>query len=546
MAKGKVTVILDLNTTKFGRGIKRAGKSIKKLAGGVLNLSRKTALLGAVGFGALAAGTTLAIKSFAAFGDEIDKMSKRTGIAAEKLQEYKFATELSGSRVDALEKAVKRMAATIYDAELGLTTATDALDGLGVSLSDLKGQAPERQFEILILALADVRDMSMKSALAQRLFGRAGTQLLPMLTKGAAGLKDMAKQARDLGLVFTGKEIKLAADLTDAIGRLTSAFKNLFMRTILRFVPNTIKWLNRVAFAIGRLVRSAQFKRFQEGFAKVAEDAARFAKAIAGAIAGLLGAGGKRGKEIAVEFFKAFGNLIIEVFKTAAGKAVEVLILAAKAIGRLIGKGFKSITLGDPFEAKASLQAQKEARAKGLVKSRTNEPSAGFFDTFLGGVAGEGGLVSELTKAGKEFVKVRTAEILAELRQEEGIKDITGLNLGIGLPKALANFKEKIDKLANFAEGLLGRRNGKPIAGGPAGSAEGAISGITGMPAMGGMGMGGVLTDRLRRIGGTLGGVGNMATGIQQKQLTQLERMRSLLSSIDKHLTPGKLSPSWI
>ena len=58
-------------------------------------------------------------------------MAKRTGFSTEALSELRFAAEQSGADLGTLEKGVKRMQSTLLDAELGLSTAVDALETAG-------------------------------------------------------------------------------------------------------------------------------------------------------------------------------------------------------------------------------------------------------------------------------------------------------------------------------------------------------------------------------------------------------------------------------
>jgi len=162
----------------------------------------------AVGAAMTAAGAAitgfaaLSIKDFAAAGDEVQKMAARTGFSTERLSELRHAAELSGTSLDSVEKASKKLSTTITEAGEGSKSYVAALGAVGLSYEQLAGQSPEEQFLTVALALADVEDHTTKVALAQELFGRAGTALLPMLQGGSAGLREMSAEAHRLGIVF--------------------------------------------------------------------------------------------------------------------------------------------------------------------------------------------------------------------------------------------------------------------------------------------------------------------------------------------------------
>jgi len=102
----------------------------RKLAGAGATLESTGQKVAATGAGIAAAGATIlapittAVQHFASAGDELDKMSQRTGVAAPALAELGFAAEQSGVQLSDVEQNVRRMQKTIGDAERGLSTAT--------------------------------------------------------------------------------------------------------------------------------------------------------------------------------------------------------------------------------------------------------------------------------------------------------------------------------------------------------------------------------------------------------------------------------------
>ena len=187
-----------------------------------------------------------AITSFADAGDEIQKMALRTGFSTEALSELKFAAEQAGTTIDTVEKGSKRLSATIFDAGLGLKTATDAFDGIGVSAAQLKGLSPEDQFNTIAAALSKVEDASTRSALAQKLFGRAGTELLPLFAQGEKGIEALRMQAQKLGVVFSQDAANSAADFKDAQNELKSALSGVFFTLGKEVVPVLAKFARTI------------------------------------------------------------------------------------------------------------------------------------------------------------------------------------------------------------------------------------------------------------------------------------------------------------
>lgn len=225
----------------------RAGKAFVEIHGDLNPLSRALKRIGPVlnrwgaglrqaGIGLSAAATSvlaplaLATRAFAAAGDNLHKMSQRTGISADNLSALSHAAELSGANVGELENGIRRLQRSASEAADGTASYAEAFDRLGVSTTDASGQL--KPTEQLLLetadALARMDNHTQKAALAQEIFGRAGTRLLPMLDQGAAGINAMMQEARDLGLVLNDPAAAAAAELTDALTRLQTVLKRVW------------------------------------------------------------------------------------------------------------------------------------------------------------------------------------------------------------------------------------------------------------------------------------------------------------------------------
>ncbi len=218
---GRAFVELFADDSKLVRGLRAAQRKLRKFGASVRAIGARV-LAGGAAFAAPLAG---AVKVFASAGDQLNKMAIRTGISAESLSQLAFAAEQSGASLEAVETGLRNMQRSILDAERGLSTATDALARLGLTVDDLKGLSPEEQFKLLADRLARVEDPTMRAALAMKLFGRSGTQLLPLLSQGAAGIEALQQEADRLGLTISTEQAQAAADFADAWNRIKRQLK---------------------------------------------------------------------------------------------------------------------------------------------------------------------------------------------------------------------------------------------------------------------------------------------------------------------------------
>src|SRR5690606_7359021 len=220
---GRANVELGLDDSQFQRGLRGIGKDLQSVG---KNLAVGGAAL--AGFGtAILAPLGKAVKDFAAIGDQLDKMSLRTGVAVEQLSALRFAAEQSGASLEAVEKGLKGQARFMVDAARGLATQADVLAELNLSYQQLEGLDPATLFKTLAVAIANVDDETAKAGLAMKVFGRAGTDLLPLFKAGENGIAALLAEAEELGIVMSTEDATAAAELTDEMNRLSKTFQQI-------------------------------------------------------------------------------------------------------------------------------------------------------------------------------------------------------------------------------------------------------------------------------------------------------------------------------
>ena len=218
---GRAFVELFADDSKLVRGLKRASAKLKAFGESVRNMGLKLAGLGA----AIATPLLASTKVFAKMGDDLAKMSARTGFTVETLSELGFAADLSGASMEVLEIGIRRMQRTLADAASGMASARESLSLLELTADDLAGLSPEQQFKLLAERISQIEDPTLKAALAMGIFGRSGTQLLPLFASGARGIEVLQAEARRLGLTMSGEDAKAAEEFSDALNRLWQVVK---------------------------------------------------------------------------------------------------------------------------------------------------------------------------------------------------------------------------------------------------------------------------------------------------------------------------------
>jgi hypothetical protein len=180
--------------------------------------------------GAIGAAVTTA---FAAIGasrsldllDQLDKMREKTGVSVETLSEFRYAAELSGVSLDTLGGALGKLAKLMAEAAGGNKEAKATFEAIGVSVTDANGKlrGTDEVLREVAQRFSGYEDGAGKAALATRLFGKSGAELIPLLNGGAVGLAQMANEAKKLGAVFDGETAKAAVEFKDNLDKLKMA-----------------------------------------------------------------------------------------------------------------------------------------------------------------------------------------------------------------------------------------------------------------------------------------------------------------------------------
>lgn len=233
---GALRVNLGIDSAQFQDGLKTARKDIDRFA--------KTASVAAAAAAAAATAMALAfaasIKKTIDAADEIGKAAQKFGVAADELSRLKHAADLSGVGLETLGKGIQRLSRNMVDAEMGLKAPQRAFDAIGISVKAADGSMKSASDVTIEVAdrFSRMEDGASKTALAMLLFGRAGSDLIPMFNSGAAGLREMAEEADQLGIVIDTNTAKAAEAFNDNLTRLLRVKDGLITKIASGLLPS--------------------------------------------------------------------------------------------------------------------------------------------------------------------------------------------------------------------------------------------------------------------------------------------------------------------
>jgi hypothetical protein len=227
---------------RHGSSMQRALSSVRDSFSEVVGkiFSLKTAMAGL----AAASGFAYLVKQAINTADEMGKMAQKVGVSTEELSTLSHVADLSGTSLETLSTGLRQLNKSASDAASGTGEARHALAAMGIDLQDTSGRMRSTSdlFKDIATKFSKMEDGADKTAIAMKVFGRAGAELVPMLNSGAAGIEEMQKRARELGLEISTETAMAAAYFNDQLTDLKATSQG-FIRSVM---TDMLPGLNRI------------------------------------------------------------------------------------------------------------------------------------------------------------------------------------------------------------------------------------------------------------------------------------------------------------
>ncbi|MDR3740840.1 MAG: hypothetical protein P4L40_17630, partial [Terracidiphilus sp.] len=176
---------------RFGEGVKNAIQNPLQAAGdaakGLLDK------IGPVGGALAAAAGAFTVAGVAAFnvaqhmgelGLSIQNTALRMGLSTKEVGEFTYAAKLAGADIGTLEGAMRKLSVGLADSSEDGEKARRGLAALGVSARDASGELRPTNDIFLDISkgLSQMSNAAERNTAAIQIFGRAGVELIPVLT----------------------------------------------------------------------------------------------------------------------------------------------------------------------------------------------------------------------------------------------------------------------------------------------------------------------------------------------------------------------------
>ncbi|MCI0390314.1 MAG: hypothetical protein MOB07_16310 [Acidobacteria bacterium] len=200
-----------------------------------------------VGSALVAGGLVLAANRAADLAGKIGDLKRETGLSAETLSGLGATAKLEGKSLDKLSDSLTTFSGKLIEAKGGNEELQKAFKILDVNIQG--GTDPAlRQ---VVTRLKEYKDGAGKTALAQELFGKSGSDLIQVLSKTEGGIDGAIAKAKELGLFFDDQGVAASKRYKDELNLLNAQFDGLIVSIGQFVIPIFTDLIKEINEAIG-------------------------------------------------------------------------------------------------------------------------------------------------------------------------------------------------------------------------------------------------------------------------------------------------------
>lgn len=252
MATERLISILVKAQDEASKVLQDVGKNASGASGGLEIAKKGLIAVGAAAATAAVATAAFAVKSFNDFrelGDELSKMSVKTGVAVESLSRLKYAGDLSDVSMDQLATGLKKLNINTASALEGNEGMIDSFKRIGLSMDQVKQMNTEQLFIKISDAIRGTKDPVEQSKIAFELLGKQGQEMLPLLTSDIGAAADEASR---LGLVMSTEAAQASEAFNDNLTRVQKGLSSVGVSIANELLPILAPMLEKVVEATQR------------------------------------------------------------------------------------------------------------------------------------------------------------------------------------------------------------------------------------------------------------------------------------------------------
>jgi hypothetical protein len=232
---GMLNGLLNSGVKSVGASLLSANAGFVALAGAVLGASAAVSVLGG------------ALKDM----DGLDEMASRNGLAVESLSRLGYVAKLNGVELDGLSTGLRKLTLNSVEAANGNKEMAQVFDAFGITLKNSDGSM--KNSEQLLGDVAEqlqyVTDSSQLTAIAVKLFGKSGEDMVPILKLGRDGIKQLSDEADAFGITVGAGAAAQAAKFNDNLDKLGAVSVSYGKSLLGEVLPSVNKFVDELLAA---------------------------------------------------------------------------------------------------------------------------------------------------------------------------------------------------------------------------------------------------------------------------------------------------------
>ena len=230
-----------------GQQIQAAGAKMEEFGGKVEDVGKKLQPLSTAASGIVAGLVGLgynAVKS----ADDLNTLSKQTGLSTDELQKMQYASDLVDVSLEDMTGAVTKL-------KKNMTGHADTWKQLGVSVTNADGSMRNANevFYDTLAALSQIDNETKRDQLAMDLFGKSADSLAGIIDDGGAALQSYGQEAENLGLILSGDTLDALNETNDTLDKTKAQLAGAIGQLGATVAQNLAPLVAKLSSAIGKI-----------------------------------------------------------------------------------------------------------------------------------------------------------------------------------------------------------------------------------------------------------------------------------------------------
>jgi len=245
---------LETQASKSNATLSKISAVSDKVASGASKVASATKVMSTAAAGALG-GIVAAGYSAATAADDLNTLSKQTGLSTETLQEAKYATDLIDVSYETFTGSISKMVTK-------LRTNEDGFNDLGIATRNANGEmlSTEEIFWNAATVLSQMENETARDVAAQELFGKSAAELAGILDDGGAAFRQIGDEAKKSGIIMSQETLDGLNAVNDQIDTLKYKAQGALavggakaLEALTPIITQVIEWVTALLEKVGEL-----------------------------------------------------------------------------------------------------------------------------------------------------------------------------------------------------------------------------------------------------------------------------------------------------